>query len=194
MTWGWLQTRHASKFSTLFYAPEGRLSNSSPGSADWRRRAFFILDFVTVCHRPFLGRNSMFWPSREKIPVTPVEGRRCSDSYKSLLEEQVGWHTSLVRGNGSFSKKHTDSYAYILRRKIFANCEKNFAFCKKKSEEHEVYLTFIQVFWIEKIAGLIKMAVFTHLFVQHFMHNQKNYADGGPINRNTAAQCQEGGR
>jgi len=105
-------------------APEGRLSNSSPGSADWRRRAFFTLDFVTVCHRPFLGRNSMFWPSREKIPASAVEGCRCSDSYESLREEQVGWHTSLVRGNGSFSKKHTDSYAYILRRKIFANCEK----------------------------------------------------------------------
>ena len=114
------------------YAPEGRLSNSSSGSADWRRRAFFIKGFATVWHRPFLGRNSMFWPSQEKIPATPVEGCRCSDSYKTLLEEQVGWHTSLVRGNGSFSKKHTDSYAYILRRKIFANCEKNFAFCKKK--------------------------------------------------------------
>ena len=31
-------------------------------------------------------------------------------------------------------------------------------------------MTFIQVFWTEKIAGLIKMVVFTHLFVQHFMH------------------------
>ena len=112
----------------------------------------------------------MFWPSREKIPVGAVEGCRCSDSYKTLLEEQVGWHTSLVRGNGFFSKRHTDSYGYILRRKIFANCEKNFAFCKKKSEEDEVYMTFIQVFWTEKFAGLIKMVVFTHLFVQHFMH------------------------
>ena len=40
----------------------------------------------------------MFWPSREKIPASPVEGCRCSDSYKTLLEEQVD--TSLVRGTG----------------------------------------------------------------------------------------------
>ena len=66
-------------------------------------------------------------------------------------------------------KKHTDSYGYILRRK-FLQIAKKFCILQKKSEEDEVYMTFIQVFWTEKIAGLIKMVVFTHLFVQHFMH------------------------
>ena len=32
----------------------------------------------------------MFWPLREKIPESAVEGCRSSDSYKTLLEEQVG--------------------------------------------------------------------------------------------------------
>ena len=93
----------------------------------------------------------MFWPSREKIPARAVEGCRCSDSYKTLLEEQVGWHTSLVRGNGSFSKKHTDSYGYILRRKIFANCEKNFAFCKKNLKRTKCIWHLYKYFGLKKL-------------------------------------------
>ena len=71
----------------------------------------FIMENVPNCLRPFLGRNSMFWPLQEKSAVSPVELRRHSSSYGKAMEEQVGWHTSLVRGSVSFLKQRTDSYA-----------------------------------------------------------------------------------
>ena len=84
--------------------PRGTLPDSCSGPGDWCQRAFFIMENVLNCPRPFLGRNSMFWPLREKLAVSPVELRRHSSSYGKAMEEQVGQHTSLMRGSVSFSK------------------------------------------------------------------------------------------